>query len=91
MMDSATDALTRARLLAASGKESGAWLEALPISSLGLRIDDKTISIAVGLRLGATLCRPHHCQFCGSEVGCEGIHSERVFELLLQYVIAIQK
>ena len=74
LLDSIPDALTRARLLAASGKESGARLEALPISSLGLRIDDNTVRIAVGLMLEPPLFRPHHCQFCGSEVGCEDIH-----------------
>ena len=74
LLDGAPDALTRARSLAAFGKESGAWLEALPISSLGLCIDDNTVIIAMGFKLRAPLCRPHHCQFCGSDVGCEGIH-----------------
>ena len=37
------DAVTRSRLLAASAKESGAWLNALPISSLGLCMDNNTI------------------------------------------------
>ena len=32
-----------------------------PISSLGFRMDDETIRVAVhvGLRLGSNLCRPH--------------------------------
>ncbi|KAL5502512.1 hypothetical protein EMCRGX_G009303 [Ephydatia muelleri] len=51
-----TDELNRARLLAASCKESGAWLNALPITSLGLRMDDTTIRISMGLRLGIPLC-----------------------------------
>jgi hypothetical protein len=50
--------VSRARLLGAASKESSAWLNAPPVSSLGLRIDDDTISICVGLRLGVPLCRP---------------------------------
>ena len=44
------------------------WLYALPISRLGLRMDDNTVGIAMGLHLGSTLCRPHDCQHCGAEV-----------------------
>ena len=68
LLENASDDLARARLLATSSKESGAWLHALPISSLGLRMDDNTIRVAVGLRLDSTLCRPHSCQHCGAEV-----------------------
>ena len=74
LLDSAPDAKSRARLLAASSKESGAWLNALPVSSLGLRMDDDTIRIAVGLRLGSPLCRPHTCQHCGEAVDQSGTH-----------------
>ena len=68
LLESAPDATARARLLAASASESGAWLNALPISSLGLRMDNNTIRVAVGLRLGSALCRPHTCHHCGTEV-----------------------
>ena len=74
LLESAPDDLTRARLLAVSTKESGAWLNALPIASLGLRMDDNTIRVAVGLCLGSTLCCPHPCQHCGAEVDHLGIH-----------------
>ena len=67
LLENAPDDLARAHLLTTSSKESGAWLHALPISSLGLRMDD-TIRVAVGLRLGSTLCRPHSCQHCRAEV-----------------------
>ena len=41
--------------------ESGAWLQALPMSSRGLCMDDDTLRVAAGLCLGATLCQPHSC------------------------------
>jgi hypothetical protein len=63
----------KARLLAASQKESGAWLNALPCPSLGLALDDSSIRIAVGLRLGTTLCHPHNC-VCGEAVDHLGTH-----------------
>ena len=68
LLENAPDDVARARLLAVSARGSGAWLQALPISSVGLRMDDNTIRVAVGLRLGSTLCRPHICQHCGAEV-----------------------
>ncbi len=71
---SSVDATERARLLAAMDKNSGAWLQALPISSIGLRLDNFSLRIAVGLRLGTAICAPHHCQFCGAEVSSLGLH-----------------
>ena len=53
---------------------SGAWLQALPISSAGLCLDDTSLHIAVGLRLGTAICSPHPCQLCGSEVSSLGLH-----------------
>ena len=50
------------------------WLNALPISSLGLRMDDSTIKVAVGLLLDACLCRPHTCQHCGTDVDSLATH-----------------
>ena len=74
LLETAPDSRTRARLLASRIRESGAWLNVLPISSLGLRMDDSTIRVAVGLCLGAPLCRPHQCQHCGAEVDCLATH-----------------
>ena len=65
----------RARLLSVSTKESGAWLRALPVTALGLRMDDVTLRVAVGLRLGTAVCGPHTCQLCGSAVDVLGRHA----------------
>lgn len=73
VLQSAKTPQDKARLLAASTKESGAWLSALPIASLGLFMDNDTIRIASGLRLGAPLCHPHTCK-CGEEVDHLGTH-----------------
>ena len=74
LLKQAPDAVSRSRLLAASTKESGAWLNALPVSSLGLRMDDNTVRVAVGLRLGSPLCRPHTCHHCGVQVDGTALH-----------------
>ena len=66
-MHSATDEMTRARLLSVSTPESGAWLHALPITNLGFRMDD-SIRVAVGLKLGLPLAQPHLCCHCSAVV-----------------------
>jgi hypothetical protein len=63
----------RAILLASSAPHSGDWLHALPISSCGLRLDNESIRVAVGLRLGLNLCEPHPCP-CGALVDARGNH-----------------
>ena len=67
------DNYNKARLLAASATHSGDWLNALPITSCGLRLDDEAVRVAIGLRLGANLCEPHQCP-CGNYVDCRGSH-----------------
>src|ERR1700759_5452326 len=39
----------------------------------GLRLDDESIRVVVGLRLGVNLCEPHPCP-CGSLVDSRGTH-----------------
>ena len=56
-----------ARLLASASKHSSDWLDAIPISSCGLRLDDEVIRIAVRLRLGFDICVPH-TYVCGAMV-----------------------
>ena len=61
LLERASDDYTRARLLANQQETSGAWLEALPITSVGLRMADDVIRVAVGVRFGVNLCHPHMC------------------------------
>ena len=68
LLATAYDARSRARLLAAFAAESGAWLNARPVTSLGLYMDNDSIRVAIGLRLGANLCVLHRCEHCGNEV-----------------------
>ena len=67
------DVISRSRLLAASSKESAAWLSALPVATLGNMLDDASLRIAVGLRLGAVVCTEHSC-ICGQNVDKYGHH-----------------
>ena len=50
-----------ARLLAVSSPHAFDWLNALPISSCGLRLDDDVVRVLVGLRLGLQICESHRC------------------------------
>ena len=57
----------RARFPAVKIPHSGDWLNALPITLCGLRLEDDAIRVAVGFRLGASLCEPHQWT-CGNMV-----------------------
>ena len=75
LLEGAENDEERARLLSVSTNESGAWLRALPMTALGLRMDDNTVRVAVGLRLGTAVCGPHSCQHCGAAVDALGRHA----------------
>ena len=73
LLERASTQQDKARLLAVSRKESGAWLNAFPSPNLGTHLDNDTIRISVGLRLGIKLCHPHKCR-CGADVDELGTH-----------------
>ena len=68
-----TNQVSRARVLAASCKETGLWLHAIPIPALGTLFDPETLRIAVALRVGANVCEPHPCR-CGQNMDELGLH-----------------
>ena len=68
------DPRATACLLPVQQKEACAWVTAPPMSSLGLRMANETICIAVGLRLGISLCSPHTCHLCGESIDSSGLH-----------------
>ena len=68
-----TDAISRARLLAAQSAHSGDWLMAPLITAVGLRLSNEAVRIAVGVRLETNLCEPHQCP-CGAMVDARGLH-----------------
>src|SRR6476469_761626 len=73
LFSQASDDYTRARLLAVTSPHAGDWLKAQPLSSLGLRLDNNMIRVAVGLRLGSAIFSPHQCP-CGASVDARGAH-----------------
>ena len=72
--------IDKARLKAAGAANAENWLNATPIPSLGLRLSDEAIRVAVGHRLGSSTC--HHIHACVApkltlEV-CTALHARRV-------------
>ena len=57
--------LDRCRLLAASKAESGAWLHATPVPTLGTHLSAPTLRTAIAFRVGATVAEAYECE-CGS-------------------------
>jgi hypothetical protein len=73
VLSAAPDQASKARLIAAAAPHSGAFLSVRPCSSLGTRLDNSSLRIAVALRLGAPVCLPHTC-ICGAAVDSTGRH-----------------
>jgi len=73
LLSAAQNQAGRARLIAAAAPHSGDFLHAVPCSSVGTRLDDTSLRIAVSLRLGAAICAPHTC-ICGQQVDSSGTH-----------------
>ena len=67
------DQVARARLLAAAHKESGAWLNAIPVPSLGTQLDPEVFRVSCAIRIGARVCEPHTCR-CGRGMDERGLH-----------------
>ena len=69
----------KAILLSTSSEDSSAWVHAVPISSLGLKLENSSFKIACGLRIGAKICVPYRC-ICGAQVdpfGRHGLHCQK--------------
>jgi len=46
----------------------------VPITNCELQLDDEAVRVAVGMRLGVSLCVPHKCR-CGAEVDAQARHA----------------
>ena len=56
-----------------SSPHAGVWLNAIPISSLGLKLDNESLRISVALRLGVEIAMPYNC-VCGASVDGTATH-----------------
>ena len=62
-----------ARLIVVAAPHSGAFLQAIPMSMIGTRLDETSFRIAVAIRLGAPVCTSHQC-ICGAPIEGTGLH-----------------
>jgi hypothetical protein len=73
VLAAAPNLTSRARLILAAAPSSGAFLQVVPMSSVGSRLDDTTMRIAVALLFDALIVYvPHRC-LCGATVGSTGV------------------
>ena len=74
LLDRAVQEQAKACREAVSCPKSDAWLHILPIAPLSLPVSDDVVRVAVSLRLGVSICRPHLCASCGKGVDVLGAH-----------------
>ena len=67
------DQVSTARLLATAQKDRGAWLNALPVSSLGTLLDSDSFRVGIALRVGVDVSIPRSCRN-GWRMNCRGFH-----------------
>ena len=72
LLDNA-DQFSRARLLASAQPESGAWISAIPVTSLGTQLSPDELRVAIAFRTGSKICEEHKCK-CGKNVDEYGFH-----------------
>src|SRR6476469_7004070 len=73
LLSTTTDNYDKARLSASQAPHAGDWLNAPPISSVGLRLLNEALRVVVGLRLGSNICSPHQYR-CSAPVDARGSH-----------------
>ena len=73
LIENANNPVSRGRLLAVSAPYAGVWLNAIPIPSLGLKLDNESLRISVALRLGVEITMPYTC-ICGTAVQGTATH-----------------
>ena len=84
------DQVSRARLLATAQRESGAWLNALRVSSLGTLLDSKSFMVAIALRVAAVVCIPHSCG-SGGMLDSRGLQGLSAFQGIQQWMMWLRK
>jgi hypothetical protein len=68
-----------ARFKALQCRESGSWLHAIPSPNIGTLLDNTSLQVCIGLRLGCNLCTPHICK-CNAKVDEIGTHGLSCFK-----------
>ena len=74
LLEKQTAPVEKARLIAVASEHSSDWMNALPIKGSELKLDDTSLRIAVGLRLGLQIVTPHKCNGCNQLVDPWGRH-----------------